>query len=81
MNISVEFHGVLRQLAGSAEASLQIGAPACVGDVYGLLAQRYPDLAARLPQTACAIGDSLVRHEAPLNDGCRLSLIPPVSGG
>jgi molybdopterin synthase catalytic subunit len=81
MQITVEFFGVLRSLAGTDQTSLTLNPNARVADACARLSERYPDLAARLNATACAIGDSLVARSALLADGARLALIPPVSGG
>lgn len=81
MQVTVEFFGVLRALAGTDRARIELPARARVSHAYRELAARYPDLADRLHSTACAIGDTLVARDAPLADDARLALIPPVSGG
>ena len=81
MQVTIEFFGVLRQLAGATHLELALAPDSPVADALAQIAQRYPGLAGRLHDTACAIGDSLVRRDALLSEGQRLALIPPVSGG
>ena len=81
MKITIEFHGALRALAGTKRAELGLGDFATVADAITALAGEHPQLAERLPSTACAIGDALVGRDHDLADGDELVLIPPVSGG
>ena len=81
MQITIEFFGVLRSLAGTAQTNLALTPGASVDDACRILAAHFPDLAARLKSTACAVGDSLVARSTHLADGTTLALIPPVSGG
>lgn len=82
MRITVECYGVLSEVCGAAEQ--QIDLPASGGDVAAVLAALAagtPGLAAHLPHTAVARGDTLLARAAAVSDGDRLALIPPVSGG
>ena len=81
MNITIEFHGVLRQLEGEKSAPLTLPDVASVADAIAALAEQFTALADRLPSTACAIGDTLVQRYEPLFEGAELVLVPPVSGG
>ena len=81
MQITIEFFGVLRSLAGTGQASITLAPGSSVAEACAMLATRFPDMAERLTSTACAVGDSLVARSTPLVDGTTLVLIPPVSGG
>lgn len=80
MQVTVEFHGHLREIMGAPVLSLEL-AGSVVRDVLASLCQLRPPLAAHLPRVACAIDDQIVARDHVLPDGCRLALIPPVSGG
>jgi len=78
----IEFHGVLRQVAGSKAIQLDnVGPGATVGQVLEQLASSHPALAPHLPRVACAQGDSLIRLADPVDPARALVLLPPVSGG
>ncbi len=81
MNITIQFHGALRQLAGAKNTDLGLADSATVADAIQALGREYPHIAERLPATACAIGDALVARDELLFEGAELVLIPPVSGG
>lgn len=81
MQISIEFHGVLRRLAGMDQTSLHVSDAAPVSEVITALENKLPTLSEILEVTACAVGDQLVHRHSPLSNGDRLILIPPVSGG
>jgi molybdopterin converting factor small subunit len=81
MNITIQFNGVLRSLAGGKSTELGLGDFATVGDAMAALAIAYPHMAEQLQTTACAIGDALVHRDEALFDGADLVLLPPVSGG
>ena len=81
MRVTVEFFGVLRQLTGATRLELALAPESPVADALAQIERRYPDLVSRLRQTACAVGDSLVRRDAVLREGQHIALIPPVSGG
>lgn len=81
MQISIEFHGVLRRLAGMENTLLVVSDAALVSEVLATLENKLPNLSEMLEVTACAVGDALVHRNSSLSDGDRLVLIPPVSGG
>jgi molybdopterin converting factor small subunit len=82
MKVSVEFCGVLRQLAGMTRTDVETPTESpTAADVLGLLAQGIPALEIRLANTACAIGTEVVPRSTIIRSGESLVLIPPVSGG
>ncbi|MDE2150333.1 MAG: MoaD/ThiS family protein [Gammaproteobacteria bacterium] len=81
MDIVVECCGPAGRWCGADRIELALPAAARVADALERLAQRFPELAARRGQLACAIGDRVVPVNETLTAGTVLSLIPPVSGG
>jgi len=81
MKITIECHGAARNWCGADELSLDLPETANVAAALDALATRYPDFAAQRTRVAVASGDTVVRGSAPLREGERLALIPPVSGG
>lgn len=81
MRIEITGHGKLKRLLGDTPCAFELPLESTVIDALNRLAERLPDLAVQLPQTACALGDSLVPRDRILQDGDVLALIPPVSGG
>jgi len=81
MRIVIECYGASQRWCSTELLNLDLGEPATVSDALDRLAERYPELAARRESLAVAIGDEIVAAGRPLDEGDRLSLIPPVSGG
>lgn len=81
MNVFIECCGATQRWCGAPTIDLDLGDGATVGDLLGVLAARFPDLAARRDTLAVASGDDVVRAAHVLRPGERLALIPPVSGG
>lgn len=81
MKTLVEFHGVLRRLAGADSMQIELPDAATAADALEKVSSLSADLAQRLECCACAIGDELIPRTAVLEEGVTLVLIPPVSGG
>lgn len=83
MEVTIEFYGGLKQLAGASEWTLTLeeGGSYRVRDVLERLFLALPELRGRLTSLAFALDDELVGEKHPLVDGDRLGLLPPVSGG
>jgi len=71
----------LREAIGVDTLSIELPAGATVGDAIGQLAQQHEAIATLGAHVAVAMDECYVARSAPLTDGCRLALIPPVSGG
>lgn len=80
MQLGIEFHGILRQIMGRQELTLQLPT-GTVEDVLSELCKREPQLAPHLTAVACALGSEIVPRSYTLSDHDSLALIPPVSGG
>lgn len=82
MQITFEFWGALRRVAGGDERTLALPAGASsIGDALDALAAVMPALGDQLDSTAVAMGDRLLLRTEALEDGMRLALLPPVAGG
>ena len=81
MRVTIECYGASQRWCGAELVNLDLGEAATVADALRRLAERYPELAARRDTLAVAIGDDIVAGSRELNEGERLALIPPVSGG
>lgn len=81
MHIHIDPYGPARQWLGEQRIELDLEDGGCVADVARLLAQRYPEFAPQAQRCAFALGDGIVPASQTLQDGARLALIPPVSGG
>ena len=81
MRITVECYGAAQRWCGAELISLELADGATVGDALDHLSERFGELARRRETIAVAIGDGIVPGSRPLDEGERLALIPPVSGG
>lgn len=81
MQITIEACGPARQWLGAADIPLTLDDGRHVADATALLAARFPEFAPHRARCACAIGDAIVDGNHLLDEGERLTLIPPVSGG
>ncbi len=82
MHIHVTFYGVLKQDAGTTQTTLELpGDAPTVRALANTLAVLYPAMVDRLGTVAFAVQDQLVTPEHTLQDGDRVALLPPVSGG
>ena len=81
MTVTVKLFALLRDRAGTAEASLDLPAGATVADAADHLGGRFPAAAAMLPRVAFAVNREYVPRTTELHDGDELAVIPPVSGG
>ena len=71
----------LSELAGTRETEVELGEGLTVGDVYELLACRYPSLAGLKDTVMYALNSEYVKPDHSVRPGDEVALIPPVSGG
>ncbi|NUZ06239.1 MoaD/ThiS family protein [Piscinibacter koreensis] len=83
MNIRVRYFASVREALGAGE-TLQIDAPATVGDVRDALIARSPEHArvlARDRLLRSALDQVLCAESAAVGDGAEVGFFPPVTGG
>lgn len=83
MEIRVEYYGILEQVCGARTEKLELRGegPVTVRDAIDCLVERHGGLEAHRRHMAYAVGDTLIREDTDVRDGCVLALLPPVSGG
>jgi molybdopterin synthase catalytic subunit len=81
MRVRVLYFGMLRELAGHAEESVEVNGGGKLADLYAQLQQRVPQLAALSRSIALSINSEYAEPGTTLRDGDEVALLPPVSGG
>ncbi|MEO5924720.1 MAG: molybdopterin converting factor subunit 1 [Bryobacteraceae bacterium] len=81
MRIRVLFFGVLRDIVGSREDSVDIPEGGLVETVYEHYAARFPRLRDVSSSIVLALNQQFSEPKAPLSDGDEVAFLPPVSGG
>ena len=83
MEIRVEYYGILEEVCGARTEKLELrgDGSATVRDAIDCLVERHGELAAHRGHMAYAVGETLIREDTNVRDGCVLALLPPVSGG
>ena len=81
MRVTVRLFARLREIAGAAELSREVGAGATIGAVWRELAREFPDLAAYERSVSSAVNADYARMDHAVQDGDEIAFLPPVSGG
>lgn len=81
MRIRVLFFGVLRDIAGHPEESLEVAEGSKLETVFEHYANRFPKLRGMAASVVLALNHEFSTPAAPLSDGDEVALLPPVSGG
>ncbi len=81
MRIRVVAFATAAQALGAGSRERELPAGATLGELVADLARAHPALAPLLPRLALAVDGELARPDRPLDDGCEVALLPPVSGG
>ena len=81
MKIKVKFFAILRERAGTAKITKEIGDGTTVGELWQALQQDYPKLNVAGIRLLYAVNQNYVSPDAKLNDQDEVVFIPPVSGG
>src|SRR5256885_7752761 len=81
MQVRVLFFGVLRDLAGKSNDSLQLPDGGSVRDVIAQYESQIPRLKDSLSSIALAVNQQYASPETKLKDNDEVALLPPVSGG
>src|SRR3954468_21494055 len=81
MQVRVLFFGVLRDLAGKSNDSLELPEGGSVRDVIARYESQIPRLKDSLSSIALAVNQQYASPETKLKDNDEVALLPPVSGG
>ena len=81
MTITVLFHSYFKDLTGCAQTTQPLAAGATVQELYQLLVERFPKLAAMEKSTLTAVGVDYASRDHVLKENDEVSLFPPVQGG
>jgi molybdopterin synthase sulfur carrier subunit len=77
--VTVRYFAAYREAVGAESESFETTA-ATVGELFAEACEQHPGLRA-LPRSLVAVDDTMVRWEAPLEDGVEVLFFPPVAGG
>jgi molybdopterin synthase catalytic subunit/molybdopterin converting factor small subunit len=81
MRVRVVFFGILRDMAGHDQETVEVSDGACLAQLYSDLQQRILGLSKFGSSIALSINYEYASLNAPLHDGDEVALLPPVSGG
>jgi molybdopterin converting factor subunit 1 len=81
VRIRVLFFGVLRDIVGLREDSVEIPDGGRLGSVFEHYAGRFPRLRDMSSSLVLALNQSFSEASAPLSEGDEVAFLPPVSGG
>jgi molybdopterin synthase catalytic subunit len=81
MRVRVLFFGVLKDLVGCAEDTIEVDAGTSVGDVFEQYSQRFETLRGKRPSILFARNQEFTVPDALLADHDEIAFLPPVSGG
>ena len=81
MRVKVLFFGVLKDLVGKAEESLDLPAGTTLETLFSRYSQRYETLNTKRPSILFARNQEFAKPETVLNDNDEVAFLPPVSGG
>jgi len=81
IRVTVLFFGRLKDVAGHAEESAEIGDAATIEQLFGLYAARYPELARYRSSVVASRNQEFAAWDTPLRSGDEVAFLPPVSGG
>jgi molybdopterin synthase catalytic subunit len=81
MRVRVLFFGVLKDIVGRAEESLDIEADSTVGSLFDRYSERFETLRDRRPSILFARNREFATAEIVLAENDEVAFLPPVSGG
>jgi len=81
LRITALLFGQAREWVGSSNLDLTLEAPATVESAFAILKARHPQLADMQRSLLFAVNEEYASFSDPLDDGDRLAVLPPVSGG
>ena len=81
MRVTVRLFARLRDIAGVAELTRDLGDGATIGAVWRELAGEFPELARYDRSISTAVNADYAPMDRVLSDGDEVAFLPPVSGG
>jgi molybdopterin converting factor subunit 1 len=81
VRVQVLFFGLLRDIAGQAQTTLELPAGATAGAVFDHFAARFPALGEMKRSVMLARNQEFAAAGTELAEGDEIALLPPVSGG
>jgi molybdopterin converting factor subunit 1 len=81
VRVTVRLFARLRDIAGAAELSRDVGADATIGSVWRELVREFPELASYERSISTAVNADYARMDQAVRDGDEVAFLPPVSGG
>jgi molybdopterin converting factor subunit 1 len=81
MRVTVRLFARLREIAGAADLTRDVPAPATAATVWASLVAEFPALAPYAPTISCAVNEEYAKLSTPVREGDEVAFLPPVSGG
>jgi molybdopterin synthase catalytic subunit len=81
MRVKVLFFGVLKDIVGTAEDTIEVAPDATLGTVFASYADRFETLRNRRPSIVFAKNRDFATGETGLTENDEIAFLPPVSGG
>lgn len=81
MVVKVLFFGVLKDLTGLSEETVEVAPATTIGELFDRYAQRFETLKAARPSILLARNQEFSTPDTPLTDQDEIAFLPPVSGG
>lgn len=81
MQVRVLFFGVLKEIVGSAEESVEIGPQATLASLFERYSERFETLRHKRPSILFARNGEFAKPETVLHENDEVAFLPPVSGG
>ena len=81
MRVRVLFFGVLKDIVGASEDTVEFAGGGRLTAVFDHYARRFPKLRELGPSVVLALNQQFASPDAALSDGDEIAFLPPVSGG
>ena len=81
MRVTIRLFARLRDIAGAAELSRDVGPGATIGSIWRALVAEFPELAQYERSISTAVNADYARMDQAVGDGDEVAFLPPVSGG
>lgn len=81
MRIQVLYFAMLRDLCGCSEETIEVESGATIAHLSECLMEKFPPLSGHMNSIAWGLNFEYARLDAVLQEGDRVALLPPVSGG